>query len=58
MKNMQDSCIGTHCVEFEGSVICCLPPLHIYLAFLPMLSLPNSPPRTVPPLFPPTDPSV
>ena len=25
-------------------MICCLPPLHLYLAFLPMLSLPNSPP--------------
>ena len=27
----------------HGSVICCLPPHHLYLAFLPMLSLPNSP---------------
>ena len=35
-----------------GSVICCLPPLHLYLVFLPMLSLPNSPPPTVPPPFP------
>ena len=40
----------------RGSVICCLPPLHLYLAFLPMLSLPNSPPRSVPPLFPPNRP--
>ena len=39
-----------------GSVICCLPPHHLYLAFLPMLSLPNSPPSTVPPLFPPNRP--
>ena len=37
----------------HGSVICCLPPLHLYLAFLPMLSLPNSPSPAVPPLFPP-----
>ena len=36
-----------------GSVICCLPPHHLYLAFLPMLSLPNSPPPAVPPLLPP-----
>ena len=28
----------------HGSVICCLPPLHLYLALLPMLSLSNSPP--------------
>ena len=35
----------------HDSVICCLPPLHLYLAFLPMLS-----PRTVPPLFPPNRP--
>ena len=40
----------------HGSVICCLPPYHIYLAFLPMLSLPNSLARTVPPLFPPDRP--
>ena len=32
-----------------GSVIGCLPPHHLYLAFFPMLSLPY---------FPPTDPSV
>ena len=36
----------------HGSVICCLPPHHLYLAFLPMLSLPNSPTTAVPPLFP------
>ena len=36
----------------HGSVICCLPPHHLYLAFLPMLSLPNSPPLNVPPMFP------
>ena len=28
----------------HGSVICCLPPLHPHLAFLPMLSLPSSSP--------------
>ena len=37
----------------QGSVMCCLPPLHLYLAFLPMLSLPKSPPPAVPPLVPP-----
>ena len=36
----------------HGSVICCLPPHHLYLAFLPMLSLPNSPPSAVSPLVP------
>ena len=36
----------------HDSVICCLPPHHLYLVFLPMLSLPNSPPPGVPPLFP------
>ena len=51
VKNMEDCCIGTH-----GSVMCCLPPLQLYLAFLHMLSLPNSPPPTVPPLFPPNRP--
>ena len=40
----------------RGSVICCLPPHHLYLAFLPMLSLPNSPPHAAPPLFPPNRP--
>ena len=35
----------------RGSVMCCLPPHHLYLAFLPMLSLPNSSPPAVPPLF-------
>ena len=40
----------------HGSVICCLPPHHLYLAFLPMLSLPNSPPPAVPPLFSPNRP--
>ena len=37
----------------HGNVVCCLPPHHLYLAFLPMLSLPNSPPLTAPPIFPP-----
>ena len=37
----------------HDSVLCCLPPHHLYLSFLPMISLPNSPPLTVPPLFPP-----
>ena len=50
VKNMH-SCIGTH-----GSVMCCLPPLHLYLAFLPKLSLPNFPPPAVPPLCPPNRP--
>ena len=36
----------------HGNVVCCLPPHHLYLIFLPMLSLPNSPPSTVPPLVP------
>ncbi|XP_010336903.2 glutamyl-tRNA(Gln) amidotransferase subunit B, mitochondrial isoform X3 [Saimiri boliviensis] len=36
----------------HGSVICSLPSHHLYLAFLSMLSPPNSPPTTVPPLFP------
>ena len=40
----------------HDSVICCLPPHHLYLAFLPMLSLPNSLPPAVPPLFPPDRP--
>ena len=40
----------------HGSVICCISPLHLYLAFLPMLSLPNSPPPAVPPLSPPNRP--
>ena len=53
VKNMQDCCIGIHM-----AVICCLSPHHLYLAFLPRLSLPSSPPGTVPPLFPPIDPSV
>ena len=36
----------------RGSVIFCLPPHHLYLAFLPMLSLPNSPPPAVLPVSP------
>ena len=36
----------------HGNVVCCLDPHHQYLAFLLMLSLPNSPPPTVPPLVP------
>ena len=40
----------------HGNVICYLPPHHLYLAFLPMLSLPNFPPPAVPPLFPPDGP--
>ena len=39
-----------------GSVICCLPPLYLYLAFLTMLSLPNYPPLMVPPHLPPNRP--
>ena len=35
-----------------GSVICCLPSHHLYLAFLPMVSLTYSPPPTVPPITP------
>ena len=35
-----------------GSVVCCLPPHHLYLAFLPMLSLPKFPPPAIPPLGP------
>ena len=42
----------------HGSVICSLPFLHLYLAFLPMVSLPNSPPLLSLPYFSPTDPSV
>ncbi|KAL0617309.1 LOW QUALITY PROTEIN: CREB-binding protein [Plecturocebus cupreus] len=45
----------------RGSVICCLPPLHLYLVFLPMLSPLYSPPPTVPPLplsLPPTVPPL
>ena len=42
----------------HSSVICCLPPHHLYLAFLLMLSLRNSPLPTVPPLFTLTDPSM
>ena len=34
----------------HGNVVCCLPPHHLYLTFLPMLSLPNSSPPAVPPL--------
>ena len=33
-------------------MICCLPPLHLYLALLLMLSLSNTLPQTVPPLVP------
>ena len=40
----------------RDSVICWLPPHHLYLAFLPVVSLPNSPPAAVPPLFPPNRP--
>ncbi|XP_064229585.1 putative ankyrin repeat domain-containing protein 20A2 isoform X2 [Aotus nancymaae] len=36
----------------HGSVICCFPPHHLYPVFPPILSLPNSPPSAVPPLFP------
>ena len=35
---MQNSCIGTYM-----TMVFCLPPHHLYLAFLPMLSLPNLP---------------
>ena len=48
-QSMQDSCVGS---VLHGSVLCFASLLHPHLAFLPMLSLPNSPPRTVPPLFP------
>ena len=40
----------------HGNVVCCLPPCHLYMTFLPMLSLPNSPPATVLPLVPPNRP--
>ena len=40
----------------HGNVVCCLHPHHLYLAFLPMLSLPNSSPPAVPLLFPPNRP--
>ena len=36
----------------HGNVVCWLNPCHLYLAFLPMLSLPNSPALAVPPLVP------
>ena len=39
----------------HGSVLCCLPPLHPHLAFLPRLSLPTSPSRRPSP-FPPSSP--
>ena len=39
----------------HGSVFCCLPPLHPHLAFLPRLSLPNSPSHWPSP-FPPNRP--
>ena len=42
----------------HGSVICCLPPHHLYLVFLPMLSVPDSSPLLSLPYLPPTDPSV
>ena len=42
----------------HGNVVCCLPPCHLYLAFLPMLSLPNFPPPAVPPLVPPQQTSL
>ena len=35
-----------------GNVVCCFHPHRLYLAFLPMLSLPNSLSPTVPPLVP------
>ena len=34
----------------HGTVVCCLHPYHLYLAFLPMLSLPNSLTPAVPSL--------
>ena len=42
----------------HDNMVCCLHPCHLHLAFLPMLSLPNSLPPAVPPLVPPADPSV
>ena len=36
----------------HGNVLCCHHPCQLYLAFLPMLSLPNSLPPAVPPLVP------
>ena len=39
-----------------GNVVCCLHPHHLYLACLPMLSLPNSLSPVVPPLVPPNRP--
>ena len=40
----------------HSSVFCFLSPFHPHLAFLPMLSLPNFPPSTVPPLVSPHSP--
>ena len=40
----------------HGNVVCGLHPHHLYLALLPMLSLPNSPSPTVPLLVPPNRP--
>ena len=39
-------------------VVCCLHPQHLYLAFLPVLSFPNSLPLAVPPLVLPNRPNV
>ena len=46
---MQDCCIGTHMAMWLAASI----PCHLHLVFLPMLSLPNSPPPVVPSLVPP-----
>ena len=40
----------------HGNMVCCLHPHHLYLAFLPMLSLPNFLPPAVHPLVPPNRP--
>ena len=48
VKNMQYCCIGTYMAMWFAAFL----PITLYLAFLPMLSLPNSLPHTVPPLVP------
>ena len=49
---MQDCCIGTYMAMWFAAFLL----ITYYLAFLPMLSLPNSPPPAVSPLDPPNKP--
>ena len=44
VKDMQDCCIGTHVAVWFAAFL----PFNLYLAFLPMLSFPNSPPLRCP----------